>query len=449
MLAAVRLFDTRAGVDALLRVIDETRRRRASAEPDLRRGRFRDIGRFVSGSGFRVLRVGELRVAFERSAGPLTGIVLSARTGSRFDGGKPGIAHLAEHMLFQGTHTLDHAAINQRAAELGGDHDASTSYEDLNVTFQVLNADFAAAVALIAEQVLRSTVPRDRLENERQVVCQEIRGHREDAISHLSDETWARFFADGLRLSPSGTLASVKSITAADLRGFLRRRLVGANLVLSVVGDLRPKDVRRVVEREFRTLISGSACVARRARIARRGEVRLRRSGLAQLYLTTLFSVPAGRRELLALGLALEILGTDPDGRLYHEIREKRGLSYDLWADLPGGAEWAALAVGAVAERRAERRLREAIDGVFTRAASEGFSDQEIDRARRKLRYRYARLAEAKLERAASHAAALLYGIPSIEEAEAIVASLRREEIEHAWRVALAGPRLTGVLSGD
>jgi predicted Zn-dependent peptidase len=134
-------------------------------------------------------RVGNLRVVFERSPGPLTGLVLGVRSGSRFDGERPGIAHLAEHMLFQGTRTLDHAAINERAAELGGDHDASTSYEDLNVTFQVLNADAPSAIALIAEQVRRSTVPEDRLENERQVVAQEIRGHREDALGYLSDET--------------------------------------------------------------------------------------------------------------------------------------------------------------------------------------------------------------------------------------------------------------------
>jgi predicted Zn-dependent peptidase len=403
----------------------------------------------VSASKLEIFRVGALRVAFERSSGPLTGVVLSVRSGSRFDGGKPGIAHLAEHMLFQGTASLDHSAINRRAAELGGDHDASTSYEDLNVTFQVRNADVRAAVALLAEQVLRSAVPDERLENERQVVCQEIRGHREDAISYLSDETWARFFADGLRLSPSGTLSSVRSLTASDVRRFLRRRLVGANMVLSVVGDLSLGELRRMVAREFRGLDSGTPCRANGARIARSGEVRLRRAGLTQLYWTTLISVPAARRELLALGLAIEILGADPDGRLYHEVRERRGLSYDLWADLLGGAGWAALAVGAIAERRSEQRLRRAIDGVFGRAAAEGFNRHEIDRARRKVRYRYARLSEAKLDRAASHAAALLYRAPRLDEAEAIVESLRREEVERAWRRALAGPRLTGVLSSD
>src|SRR2546423_15466482 len=94
-------------------------------------------GTAVPRSKLRMFRVRALRVVFERSAGPLTGIVLAARSGSRFDGAKPGIAHLAEHMLFQGTTALDHAAINQRAAELGGGHDARTSYADPIVNFQV------------------------------------------------------------------------------------------------------------------------------------------------------------------------------------------------------------------------------------------------------------------------------------------------------------------------
>ena len=410
---------------------------------------FMQSGTTVPNAPLQRFRVGKLRVLFERSPGPLTGIVLGARSGSRFDGERPGIAHLAEHMLFQGTKTLDHAAINERAAELGGDHDASTSYEDLNVTFQVLNADAASAIALIAEQVRHSTVPEDRLENERQVVAQEIRGHREDAISYLSDETWGRFYGGGLRLSPSGTLASVRTIQALDIRRFLRKRLVGANVVLSIVGDPPLHEIKRALAEEFGGLARGTACQADGAHVVRTGEVRLRRSGLTQLYLTMLFSVPPARRALLALGLALEIVGTDPDGRLYHEVREKSGLSYDLWADLPGGAGWAALAVGAVAERRAELRLRRAIDRVFETAATEGFRAEEIVRARRKVRYRYARLSEAKLDRAAAHAASILYGAPRLDEAESIVCSLRREEIEGAWRRALRGPRLTGVLTGS
>ena len=145
-------------------------------------------------NGFEVFRAGGLPVAWERRRGALTALVLSARSGSRFDGPEPGIAHLAEHMLFQGTRRTDYLELNRRAAELGGDHDASTGYEDLNVTFQVRNADVPEAIALLGEQVRGSIVPEDRLENERQVVAQEIRGHREDALTYLCDKSWSRVF---------------------------------------------------------------------------------------------------------------------------------------------------------------------------------------------------------------------------------------------------------------
>jgi predicted Zn-dependent peptidase len=397
---------------------------------------------------FQIFREGALRIIYERRPGPLTAIVLAARSGSRFDGGSPGIAHLAEHMLFQGTRRRDHQAINREAAELGGDHDAYTGYEELSLTFQVLNAAVPDAIALLAEQVLTSTVPADRLENERNVVAQEIRGHRDDAVSYLADATWQRFFSGGLSHAPSGTLASVRTVGPSRVRRFLAERLVGANVVLSVVGGVAPETVRSAVRREFRRMPRGRELRANGARIAQRGEVRFRRSGLTQLYWTTLLALPSDSRSLVALGIALDVLGTDPDGRLYHEVRERRGLSYDLWADLQSGAGWAVMMVGAVADRRAERRLVGAVEDVFREAVEKGFGDEEIARARRKLAYRYARLAEARLDRATLHAGTVLYGATALTEAEHLVRTLTRAEIEDAWRRAMRGARLTGVLAG-
>ena len=82
-----------------------------------------------------------LRVLHQHIPGPLTAIALSVRAGARFDGGHPGIAHMAEHMLFQGTASLDQVALNRRAAELGGEHNADTGYETISLTFEVFNED--------------------------------------------------------------------------------------------------------------------------------------------------------------------------------------------------------------------------------------------------------------------------------------------------------------------
>src|SRR5512135_917001 len=99
-----------------------------------------------------------LRVLQQHIPGPLTAIALSVRAGARFDGSHPGIAHMAEHMLFQGTTSFDQMTLNRRAAELGGEHNADTGYETISLTFEVFNEDVGEALGLLAEQFYRSQV---------------------------------------------------------------------------------------------------------------------------------------------------------------------------------------------------------------------------------------------------------------------------------------------------
>ena len=130
----------------------------------------------------RRLRYGALAVLHDPMPGPLTAIALAVRAGSRFDGPHPGIAHMTEHMLFQGTHRFDQATLNRRAGELGGEHDADTGYEDVTLHFEVFNEDVPEALALLGEQCFRSTIPADRFAKEQRVVVDEIRGRHGESI---------------------------------------------------------------------------------------------------------------------------------------------------------------------------------------------------------------------------------------------------------------------------
>jgi predicted Zn-dependent peptidase len=177
------------------------------------------------------------------------------------------------------------------------------------------------------------------------------------------------------------------------------------------------------------------------------GLLRLRRGDLAQAYLVRLIATPPAPREVLALSLAVEIVGADPDARLFQEVRERLGLGYELAAGVEHGRDWAVAVVSASAARDDERRLRETIDRTCREAAA-GFSADELRRARKKVRYRFARLADSRLERALAHASRAACGQPSVAAAEHMIARLRPAEVEAAWRRALAAPTLTAVLRG-
>jgi predicted Zn-dependent peptidase len=172
------------------------------------------------------------------------------------------------------------------------------------------------------------------------------------------------------------------------------------------------------------------------------GRLKLRDDQSNQAYLTLLFSVSPRPREVLATGVALDVVGADPDSRLFQELRERLGLSYEVGAHLEWGPDWALAVVSASGARNQAERLAQAVEDTCRRAADEGFSDEEIERARKKLRYRYAVLADSRLDQAIALAESTLWNFPTPVETERMVARLARAEIEGAWRRAVAGRKV-------
>lgn len=380
-----------------------------------------------------------LRVVYQRHPGELSAIALTMRAGARFDGAHPGLAHLAEHMLFQGTAALDQVALNRRAAELGGEHNADTGYEDISLTFEVFNEDLDAAFALLAEQYYHTEVEPKRLRKEQRVVMEEIRGRLDDPGERLYRRAWARLFRGALAHPVSGNIASVSRIEPADVASFLRRGLAHANTVLAVVGGVGLDAVRDAVRRHFRRGAPGAPSRVPPVRWGAGGRVRVRDRDSSQAYLTLLLPVPPAPRPLLAAGVAVDIVGADPDSRLFQELRERLGLSYEVGAHLEWGPDWALAVIGASGARSRADRLVRALNETCRRAAQVGFEAEELDRARKKLRYRYAILADSRLDQAVALAESALWGFPTPQETERIVSSLSREEIERAWQRAVFG----------
>jgi predicted Zn-dependent peptidase len=387
-----------------------------------------------------------LTVLHDAMPGPLTAIGLVVSVGSRHDGAHPGLAHMTEHMLFQGTRRLDQLALNRRAAELGGAHDADTGYDDMSVHFEVFNEDVEEALALVADQLFASTVPDERFAKERRVVIDEIRGRAEDPVNALHEQAWRRFFGDPFGHPIAGTARSLRAMRPADVRAFLRRHFVPSRMTLCASGGVSPLRLRRAVARNFPRGGRSGAPPAGRPRRGRTGRLRMHRADLTQAYLVRLTRVASDHRHQVALSLAVDVVGADPDARLFQEVRERLGLGYDVGASMETGPDWAATILSASAGREHERRLVETVDRTCAEAAR-GFASDEVERARRKLLHRMARLQDSRLDRALGHATRATLGRPSLAETIRLLDGISHAEIEAAWRTSLTAPTLTAVLS--
>src|SRR5437764_7698780 len=134
---------------------------------------------------------------------------------------KPGLAHLFEYMLFQGTKSKDARALNEAFEELGVRKGASTGWETARIMAQMVNTKFDAVLPLLQEILLTPTFPREDLEQMRNIILQEIRRRDDEPMSRIFDLARSSFYrGTALARLSLGTTESVEKLQRQDLRDF-------------------------------------------------------------------------------------------------------------------------------------------------------------------------------------------------------------------------------------
>lgn len=177
---------------------------------------------------------------FRRSKSPVSYSALSIKSGTRNEQKECcGIAHLTEHMLFKGTEKRTPKEISDRLEKLGGDLNAYTTKEETVLYSTVLKEDTAKAVDLMLELAFHSTFPEKELEKERHVVVDEINMYKDSPSEYIFDQFEEMLFA-GNTLSRSilGDARTLKKITSADLKEYVRDNFRPERMCVSIVADI-------------------------------------------------------------------------------------------------------------------------------------------------------------------------------------------------------------------
>jgi zinc protease len=183
----------------------------------------------------------------------------------------------------------------------------------------------------------------------------------------------------------NGTLESVSKIDVADMKDYVRRVLARDTLRIAVVGDVDPATLGKLLDTTFGGLPAKSSLTPvadiEAAKPPQRAFIPL---DVPQTVVT--FGGPGFKRHdpnFMAAYVVNHILGGGGlSSRLYHEVREKRGLAYSVYESLLW-AEHSALFVGNTGTRA--DRAGETVDAVnkeIRRMAEDGPTRQELDEAK-------------------------------------------------------------------
>ncbi|MDP3919561.1 MAG: pitrilysin family protein [Candidatus Omnitrophota bacterium] len=263
-------------------------------------------------------------------------VAIWVRVGSRYEPLRSsGLSHFMEHMLFKGTRRRSTRQIKAEIEGVGGMLNAFTSEETTCFFAKVMKDHYSGALDVLADMVNHATLKPDEIRKEKTVIVEEIKMYQ-DLPSHevfelLGEMVWPN---QPLGRNLAGSEKTVMSFTRPDVTKFKQRFYHPGNLVLSVSGPVFHEEILEQARSLFGDKPRHAVSRFPKARISRRGpRTRFCDKETAQTHFVIGFhSVSRYHAYRYAVGLLSVMLGGNMSSRLYEELREKRGLAYEIRA---------------------------------------------------------------------------------------------------------------------
>ena len=382
-------------------------------------------------------------VAAQTGDVPLATMTVLVPGGSKSDPrAKAGIASLAASLVEKGTTNRSAeeiaAALESLGATFGGFASSDGTYFSLTAPV----ANMQAAGEILADVIRNPAYPEDELDLERQRQIDGLQVALKDPGALAAYVTQAVTYGD----APYGTLAdgtpqSLAAITREDLVEHTRGWWHPAATQVIVSGGIAPGEAVSLTQSLFGDwTLAGEprqpvADPAGEAGGPRTVVIDMPEAGQAAVVLANR-TIARGDDDYYALLLANSVLGGGSSGRLFQEVRNKRGLSYGAYSSFPSRADAAFLEASAQTKNESADEVAQVLLDEFARLGREPLADDVLARRRLYLSGNYARSLESSSGFNGIVAGLLLQ---DIEPAEATRYAQRLQAVTPAQAAQAAG----------
>ncbi|HJP77237.1 MAG TPA: pitrilysin family protein [Pseudonocardiaceae bacterium] len=303
-----------------------------------------------------------------------------------------GAAHYLEHLLFKGTQKRTAAQIAEEIDAVGGELNAFTAKEHTCYYVHALDDDLPLAIDLLTDVVFSATLADKDIELERSVVLEEIAMRDDDPEDLLHEAFCTALLGEHiLGRSVLGTEDSITSMKPAAVRGFYKRRYTPSKMVLAVAGNVEHGQVLRLARKALADKRTGTGTpvtprVGKLRGLAKPG-LELRTDDTEQAHLMVgVRGLDRHDERRFTLGVLNAALGGGMSSRLFQEIRERRGLAYQVYSSIASYADTGMLSVYAGAHPDRLAALSGVLRTVLADVADNGLTEAEVKRGIGQLR---------------------------------------------------------------
>ncbi|RKY32971.1 MAG: insulinase family protein [Candidatus Omnitrophota bacterium] len=256
------------------------------------------------------------------------------KVGGRYEPFKlKGIAHYLEHLIFKGSKKYSCRKIKESIEGVGGSLNGFTSEELTCFLAKVPRQYLGLALDILTDMTLNPLLRREEVEKERAVILEEIKMYIDQPRSHkyelLDELLWPN---QPLGMPIIGTVTSVSGINREKLHAFQKQYYTASNIIISVAGAFNQNKLVKNIADKFRIFKPAVVTSFSHARQEQdKPRFKLLHKATEQTHLAIGFHGLDLKHPLrFALSLLNIILGANMSSRLFNELREKRGLAYEI-----------------------------------------------------------------------------------------------------------------------
>ena len=293
--------------------------------------------------------------------------------------GRTGLAHLFEHLMFEGSGHVAEGAFDTLLEGAGGSNNGSTDLDRTNYFIDLPANALELALFLESDRMayLLETMTPERVDGQREVVKNERRQSYENRPYGMASIELDRMLWSSGHPYSWPTIGSMEDLTAAsydDIVAFFKTYYAPNNASLVIAGDIDIPRTRELVEKWFSEVPRGPLAAPPAAPPAILTDISRKtitdRVQLPRLYLAWLTPRLYAPGDA-ALGVAASILADGKNSRLYSRLVYEAQIAQDVYAVQQGAALGGSFQIVATAK-----------PGIATDQIQKVI-DEELDRLRR------------------------------------------------------------------
>jgi predicted Zn-dependent peptidase len=327
-------------------------------------------------NGLRVL-------LFPRQSANTTQLSIAVEYGSNQEPEEiAGVAHFLEHMLAGGS--TKRIQLSRSVENSGGILDFYTDHEHMMSTMDILPGELTQASFVISELLFNTDFEEEKFKQERKIILNELSEASDDPTERIEELLLKSLFKKHPVKRPIGGFPkTVKRLTLDQLSNTHKTNYIPQNMILILTGNFSEKTTGMVLknfeDRTIKETLSRKTYPAEAAKP--KPLVVQKKPGIAQTYLSIgARTVCSSHQDAPMLDLISALLSGGTSSRLFVELREKNGFTYDVNSDHNKGVDFGYFSINCAVKDKNLIKAKHLILKELSKLRTEKVTIDELER---------------------------------------------------------------------